>query len=142
MLSISKGSIYNDSRISHRFKWSNLQNSGNWFKSSHAIKQVDIWFFTSPSNCIWLTRYFSYLKFRAFILLVKVSKFCENRLRVKSWQRVLMGKKWAYTGGASYAIYRQIPEQKRSLDISPILLMKAQKNEVFFFYSLAFHFSF
>ncbi len=43
-----------------------------------------------------------------------------------------MGKKCAYTGGASYAIYRQIPEQKRSLEISPILLMKAQKNEVKF----------
>ena len=47
-----------------------------------------------------------------------------------NWKKVLLGKKWAYTGGASYAIYGVIPESKRILELSPIMLMKAQKNEV------------
>ena len=41
-----------------------------------------------------------------------------------------MGKKYAYSGGASYAIYGFVPESKRVLELSPIMLMKAQKNEV------------
>ena len=48
------------------------------------------------------------------------------------WQNVLLGKKWAYSGGASYAVYGFIPESKRKLELSPIMLMKAQKNEVSF----------
>ena len=47
-----------------------------------------------------------------------------------SWNKVLMGKKVAYSGGASYAIYGFIPQSKQVLELSPIMLMKAQKNEV------------
>ena len=49
-----------------------------------------------------------------------------------NWENVLLGKKWAYSGGASYAVYGFIPESKRKLELSPIMLMKAQKNEVSF----------
>ena len=48
----------------------------------------------------------------------------------KDWEKVLMGKRYAYTGGASYAVYGFIPKTKRVLELSPIMLMKAQKNEV------------
>ena len=48
----------------------------------------------------------------------------------QDWNKVLMGKKYAYSGGASYAIYGFVPESKRVLELSPIMLMKAQKNEV------------
>ena len=45
------------------------------------------------------------------------------------WEKVLLGKKWAYSGGASYAVYDKLPESKIELELSPILLMKAQKNQ-------------
>ena len=43
---------------------------------------------------------------------------------------ILLSKPWAYTGGASYAIYRLVPEDKRLSDLSPIMMKKAQKNSV------------
>ena len=43
---------------------------------------------------------------------------------------ILLGKPWAYTGGASYAIYNAVGEGKRKFDLSPIMLRKAQKNPV------------
>ena len=45
------------------------------------------------------------------------------------WEKVLLGKKWAYSGGASYAVYGKLPDMKIKLDLSPIMLMKAQKNQ-------------
>ena len=48
----------------------------------------------------------------------------------ESWSSVLLGKKWAYTGGASYAIYKLIPEVKLEFGLSPVMLMKGRKNEV------------
>ena len=48
----------------------------------------------------------------------------------KDWNKVLLGKKYAYSGGASYAVYGFIPKTKRALELSPIMLMKAQKNDV------------
>ena len=45
------------------------------------------------------------------------------------WEKVLLGKKWAYSGGASYAVYGKLPDSKIKLDLSPIMLMKAQKNQ-------------
>ena len=47
-----------------------------------------------------------------------------------NWKKVLLGKKQAYTGGASYAVYGLIDKSKRKLALSPIMLMKAQKNQV------------
>eukprot|EP00092_Neocalanus_flemingeri_P014896 GFUD01016088.1.p1 GENE.GFUD01016088.1~~GFUD01016088.1.p1 ORF type:complete len:725 (+),score=200.23 GFUD01016088.1:283-2457(+) len=44
--------------------------------------------------------------------------------------KILLGKPWAYTGGASFAIYNAVEESKRLLELSPIMLKKAQKNEV------------
>ena len=46
------------------------------------------------------------------------------------WSSILVGKKWAYSGGASYAIYRLIPRTKLKFDLSPVMLTKSQKNEV------------
>lgn len=46
------------------------------------------------------------------------------------WNSVLLGQKWAYSGGASYALYRLIPDNKRNFDLSPVMLMKAKKNQV------------
>ena len=43
---------------------------------------------------------------------------------------MLLGKKWAYTGGASYAIYKLIPKLKLEFGLSPVMLMKGRKNEV------------
>ena len=43
---------------------------------------------------------------------------------------MLLGKKWAYTGGASYAIYKLIPKVKLEFGLSPVMLMKGRKNEV------------
>ena len=48
----------------------------------------------------------------------------------RDWNKVLLGKKQAYSGGASYAIFGLISENKRKLALSPVMLMKAQKNEV------------
>jgi len=44
--------------------------------------------------------------------------------------RILLGKPWAYTGGASFAIYNAVEEKKRLLALSPIMLRKAQKNAI------------
>ena len=48
----------------------------------------------------------------------------------ENWTKVLLGKKYAYSGGASYAVFGLISESKRKLELSPVMLMKAQKNEV------------
>ena len=47
-----------------------------------------------------------------------------------NWDSILLGKKWAYSGGASYAIYNTIPKNKATFDLSPVMLMKAIKNKV------------
>ena len=49
---------------------------------------------------------------------------------IESWTSVLLGRKWAYTGGASYAIYMTIPKGKIEFALSPVMLMKGRKNEV------------
>ncbi|XP_070000806.1 uncharacterized protein [Penaeus vannamei] len=55
-----------------------------------------------------------------------------NRLRAlevtNGVNKVMMGKKYSYSGGASYAIYSAVPEEKRVVATSPVLLMKARKN--------------
>ncbi|XP_076058847.1 xaa-Pro aminopeptidase 1-like isoform X2 [Oratosquilla oratoria] len=57
-----------------------------------------------------------------------------NRLKAlsasESVRKVLVGKKHSYSGGASFAVYSAIPEEKRLLAVSPVLEMKSQKNEV------------
>eukprot|EP00091_Calanus_sinicus_P007667 TRINITY_DN18846_c0_g1_i1.p1 TRINITY_DN18846_c0_g1~~TRINITY_DN18846_c0_g1_i1.p1 ORF type:complete len:222 (-),score=50.66 TRINITY_DN18846_c0_g1_i1:20-685(-) len=45
-------------------------------------------------------------------------------------KKILLGKPWAYTGGASFAIYKAVKEEKRLLELSPIMLRKAQKNDM------------
>ena len=47
-----------------------------------------------------------------------------------NWNSILLGKKWAYSGGASYAIYNVIPKEKITFNLSPVMLMKAVKNKV------------
>ncbi|KAK4301818.1 hypothetical protein Pmani_026085 [Petrolisthes manimaculis] len=44
--------------------------------------------------------------------------------------KVLLGSKYSYSGGASYAVYSAVPEEKREVAVSPVLLMKARKSEV------------
>ena len=34
------------------------------------------------------------------------------------WEKVLLGKKWAYSGGASYAVYDKLPDSKKEFDKS------------------------
>ena len=46
------------------------------------------------------------------------------------WKSVLMGKPYAYSPGATYAIYNLIPESSIDFKLSPVMLMKAKKNEV------------
>ncbi|KAG7156581.1 Xaa-Pro aminopeptidase 1-like 1 [Homarus americanus] len=57
-----------------------------------------------------------------------------DRLRVLKLNngitKVMLGKKYSYSGGASYAIYSAVPEEKRLVTISPVLEMKARKNPV------------
>ena len=43
---------------------------------------------------------------------------------------VLLPSKYAYSGGASFAIYESVPMDKRRSAPSPIILLKAQKNLV------------
>ena len=45
-------------------------------------------------------------------------------------QSIILGKKVAYSGGASFAIYNLIPEDKLKFKESPVMLAKSQKNEV------------
>jgi len=45
-------------------------------------------------------------------------------------KKILLGKPLAYTGGASFAIYNAVNEDKRLLELSPIMQRKAQKNEM------------
>ncbi len=47
----------------------------------------------------------------------------------ESWSKVLVGKKWAYSQGPSYAIYSTMPKDKLKFDLSPVMLSKARKNE-------------
>ena len=51
-------------------------------------------------------------------------------VKTHNWNSVLLGKKLAYSGGASYAVYSAIPEDKVKFENSPVMLMKAQKNDV------------
>ena len=44
--------------------------------------------------------------------------------------KILLGQPWAYTGGASYAVFNAVPEARRLVDLSPIMLAKSQKNAV------------
>ncbi|XP_068204173.1 uncharacterized protein [Palaemon carinicauda] len=44
--------------------------------------------------------------------------------------KVMLPSKYSYSGGVSYAIYSAVPEEKRFVTISPVLLMKARKNPV------------
>ena len=53
-----------------------------------------------------------------------------NLIEKHQWKSILLGKKVAYSGGASYAVYKTIPSNKVTFDASPVMLMKAQKNEV------------
>ena len=47
-----------------------------------------------------------------------------------NWNSILLGKKIAYSGGASYAIYNTITPNKVTFAASPVMLMKARKNKV------------
>ncbi|XP_064108547.1 uncharacterized protein LOC135216931 isoform X1 [Macrobrachium nipponense] len=44
--------------------------------------------------------------------------------------KVMLPSKYSYSGGVSYAIYSAVPEEKRLVAVSPVLLMKARKNPV------------
>lgn len=68
----------------------------------------------------------------AFNIQIRDYKFIFEELPTlaKQWSSILLGKKWAYSGGGSYAIYSLIPSTKLSLDLSPIMLRKAQKNDI------------
>ena len=46
------------------------------------------------------------------------------------WNKVLLGEPWAYTSGATYAVYKLFPPTFVVFKNSPIMMMKAQKNEV------------
>ena len=41
-----------------------------------------------------------------------------------------MGKPYAYSPGATYAIYNLIPESSIDFKLSPVMLMKAKKNDL------------
>jgi len=45
-------------------------------------------------------------------------------------EKILLGKPWAYTGGASFAIYNAVKQENRLLELSPIMMRKAQKNDM------------
>ena len=47
-----------------------------------------------------------------------------------AWNSILLGKKIAYSGGSSYAIYNALPSKKVTFQASPVMLMKASKNKV------------
>jgi len=55
--------------------------------------------------------------------------FDDVRALGDQWKKVLLGKKWAYTQGPSFAIYRQLDAEKLEFNVGPVLLMKASKNE-------------
>jgi len=44
--------------------------------------------------------------------------------------KVLVPKKYSYTGGSSYAVYKAVPDSKRVMKTSPVLLLKAVKNTI------------
>ena len=49
-------------------------------------------------------------------------------------KKILLGKPWGlyflHTGGASFAIYNAVKEDKRLLELSPIMIRKGQKNDM------------
>uniref|UniRef100_A0A2P2I282 Xaa-Pro aminopeptidase 1-like n=1 Tax=Hirondellea gigas TaxID=1518452 RepID=A0A2P2I282_9CRUS len=47
-------------------------------------------------------------------------------------RKVLLPKKYSYAGGVSYAVYNAVPSSKRLSAVSPVLELKARKNEVEF----------
>ena len=49
---------------------------------------------------------------------------------VASVNSVLLPSKYAYSGGASFAVYELIPADKRRSSPSPIIFLKAKKNDV------------
>jgi len=69
-------------------------------------------------NCVVLRKYKNILK--------ELPAVVENTLDGK----VLLSKPWAYTGGASFAIYDALEVSRRLLEYSPIMFRKAQKNKV------------
>lgn len=72
----------------------------------------------SDKDCVQLSDYnaaFSHIK---------------DMFEQQRWTKVLLGKPWAYTSGATYAVYKLIPSAFVEFKNSPIMMMKAQKNEV------------
>ena len=51
-------------------------------------------------------------------------------VEIEGWSKILLGKPQAYSPGATFGIYRLIPEELVDFQLSPVMLMKAQKNEV------------
>jgi len=74
---------------------------------------------TENMNCI------TFKKYDQIWLDLKNSSYLEN---IEG--SILLSKPWAYTGGASFAVFRLVPENKRLMDLSPIMMKKAQKNAV------------
>jgi len=48
----------------------------------------------------------------------------------EKWEKVVLAKPWAYSSGATYAVYKLLPEQLVHFQNSPVMLMKAKKNQV------------
>ncbi|KAK7068099.1 Xaa-Pro aminopeptidase 2 [Halocaridina rubra] len=67
---------------------------------------------------------------------VTISEYSTVLTRLQALQldhgirKVLLPSKYSYSGGVSYAIYSAVPEDKRLFVTSPVLFMKARKNEV------------
>jgi len=54
----------------------------------------------------------------------------QNLSKEENWEKVLLAKPWAYSSGATYAIYNLLPTPSVHFQSSPIMLMKAKKNQV------------
>ena len=67
---------------------------------------------------------------------VQLSDYSEAFFHIKDlfeserWKKIVLGKPWAYTSGATYAVYKLFPSSFIEFKISPIMMMKAVKNEV------------
>ncbi|XP_037084313.1 xaa-Pro aminopeptidase 1-like [Pollicipes pollicipes] len=60
----------------------------------------------------------------------EVSSFVAETARVKWTGLVWVPSRWSYAGGASYALYKQVPDAQILFKPSPIIRMKAMKNPV------------
>lgn len=49
---------------------------------------------------------------------------------VQRWKHVLLPSAWVYSQGVSQAVYAALPEETRLSKPSPIIFLKAQKNNV------------